>query len=212
MNLARHRAGGLTFTELLKSAHDDTHPGFLCTYRRVIKALGPRPGEATAWIKDEVKRHCNSCPVCQKIKPAREKIFANAGTIRSRPFSAYAFDVVTLSEPDADGNRYILVCVDSWSRALELFPLKQANSTEVFQCLNDVLCRWGTPHELRCDNAKAFTSAIVRALLSRSHVKMHLTAPYSHQSNGQVENCNRRVMDVLRALVSQLAFFFVWLL
>jgi hypothetical protein len=139
MDLARHRAGGLTFTELLKSAHDDTHPGFLCTYRRVIKALGPRPGEATAWIKDEVKRHCNSCPVCQKIKPAREKIFANAGTIRSRPFNAYAFDVVTLSEPDADGNRYILVCVDSWSRALELFPLKQANSTEVFQCLNDVL-------------------------------------------------------------------------
>jgi hypothetical protein len=201
MDLARHQAGGLAFTELLKSAHDDTHPGFLCTYRRVIKALGPRPGEATAWIKDEVKRHCNACPVCQKIKPAREKIFANAGTIRSRPFSAYAFDVITLSEPDADGNRYILVCVDSWSRALELFPLRQANSTEVFQCLNDLLCRWGTPHELRCDNAKAFTSTIVKALLSRSHVKMHLTAPYSHQSNGQVENCNRRVMDVLRALV-----------
>jgi transposase InsO family protein len=201
MDLARHRAGGLTFTELLKSAHDDTHPGFICTYKRVIKALGPRPGEATAWIKDEVKRHCSACPVCQKIKPAREKIFANAGTIRSRPFSSYAFDVVTLSDPDADGNRYILVCVDSWSRALELFPLKQANSTEVFQCLNDLLCRWGTPHELRCDNAKAFTAAIVRALLSRSHVKMHLTAPYSHQSNGQVENCNRRVMDVLRALV-----------
>lgn len=201
LELARLRAGGLDFNTILERAHDDTHPSFLCTYRRVIKALGPRPGTDSASIKAEVKRYCKACLVCQKIKPAREKIFANIGTIRSRPFMSYAFDVVTLSEPDADGNRYILVCVDSWSRALELFPLKQANSTEVFQCLYDVLCRWGTPHELRCDNAKAFTSSIVKALLSRSYVKMHLTAPYSHQSNGQVENCNRRVMDVLRALV-----------
>lgn len=201
VDLARHRAGGFALADLLIKAHDDSHPSFLCTYRRVIKALGTRPGMSTAWVKDEVKRHCDSCLVCQKIKPARDKIFTSAGTIRSKPFSSYAFDVLTLSEPDADGYRYILVCVDSWSRAVELFPLRQANTSEVFQSLYDLLCRWGTPHELRCDNAKAFTSAVVKALLSRSHVKMHLTAPYSHQSNGQVENCNRRVMDILRALV-----------
>ena len=200
-DLIRCRAGSFSLKEIILRSHDESHPSFLSTYRRVIKAVGPRPGEATAWIKEEVKRHCAACLVCQKIQPAREKIFASVGTIRGRPFSSYAFDVVTLSEPDADGYRYILVCVDSWSRAVELFPLRQANSTEVFQCLNDVLCRWGTPHELRCDNAKAFTSSIVKALLSRSHVRMHLTAPYSHQSNGQVENCNRRMMDVLRALV-----------
>ena len=139
--------------------------------------------------------------VCQKIKPAREKLLMRTGSIRSRPFASYAFDIVTLSEPDADGCRYILVCVDSFSRAVELFALKQANAQEVFQALNDVLCRWGTPHELRCDNAKAFTSSMVKALLGRSHVKQHLTSAYSHQSNGQVENCNRRVMDILRSLV-----------
>lgn len=200
-DLARSRAGGFPIKELLEHAHDDTHPGFLCTWRRVIKALGPRPGRTQASIKDEVKRYCDACLTCQKIKPAREKLNMRAGTIRGRPFASYAFDVITLSEPDSDGHRYILVCVDSFSRAVELFALKQANAFEVFQALNDVLCRWGTPHELRCDNAKAFTSTMVKALLSRSHVKQHLTAPYSHQSNGQVENCNRRVMGILRALV-----------
>lgn len=200
-DLAYVQSGGFPLEEVLKRAHDDTHPGFLCTYRRVIKALGPRPGVSGAEIKSQVRQFCDSCLTCQKILPARTKLQIKAGTIRSRPFASYAFDVVTLSSPDADGNRYILVCVDSFSRAVELFALKQANAHEVFQALNDVLCRWGTPHELRCDNAKAFTSSIVRALLSRSHVKQHLTAPYSHQSNGQVENCNRRVMDILRALV-----------
>ena len=197
LDLARQRRGVASLEDIIKKAHDDTHPGFLCTYRRVIKALGPRPGEATAWIKREVELHCSTCIVCQKIKPAREKCTdRHVGNQL-----AYAFDVVTLSEPDFDGNRYILVCVDSWSRAVELFPLKQANSTEVFQHLYDVLCRWTTPHEMRCDNAKAFTAWIVRALLARCNVKMHLTAPYAHQSNGQVENCNRRVMDILRSLV-----------
>jgi transposase InsO family protein len=200
-NLAYVQSGGFPLEEVLKRAHDDTHPGFLCTYRRVVKALGPRSGVSGAEIKDQVRRFCDSCLTCQKILPARTKLQIKTGTIRSRPFASYAFDVVTLSSPDADGNRYILVCVDSFSRAVELFALKQANAHEVFQALNDVLCRWGTPHELRCDNAKAFTSSIVRALLSRAHVKQHLTAPYSHQSNGQVENCNRRVMDILRALV-----------
>jgi transposase InsO family protein len=200
-DLARHQAGCLPLKDLLEKAHDDTHPGFLCTWRRVIKALGPRPGRSQADIKNEVKRYCDACLTCQKIKPALEKLRTKTGTIRGRPFSSYAFDIVTLSEPDSDGCRYILVCVDSFSRAVELFALRQANAAEVFQALYDVLCRWGTPHELRCDNAKAFTSSMVKALLSRSHVKQHLTAAYSHQSNGQVENCNRRVMDILRALV-----------
>jgi transposase InsO family protein len=135
------------------------------------------------------------------LQPARAKLFAEIGSIRQRPFSTYAFDVVTLSQPDINGVRYILCCVDSFSRAVELFGLKQANASSVLECLNDVLCRWGKPHELRCDNAKAFTSAVVKALLKRIKVKQHLTAPYSHQSNGQVENCNRRVMDVLRAMI-----------
>jgi transposase InsO family protein len=200
-DLARVLSGGFPLRDVLSRSHDDSHPGFLCTWRRVIKAIGPRPGLTQSAIKEEVKRYCEACIICQKIKPAREKLQMRIGTIRARPFSSYAFDVITLSEPDADGHRYILVCVDSFSRAVELFALKQANASEVFQSLYEVLCRWGTPHELRCDNAKAFTSAMIKALLRRSHVKQHLTAPYSHQSNGQVENCNRRVMDILRAMV-----------
>jgi hypothetical protein len=115
-DLARAQSGGFPLAEVLRRAHDDTHPGFLCTWRRVIKAIGPRPGRTQASIKEEVRRHCDACIVCQKIKPAREKLLMKAGTIRGRPFASYAFDVVTLSEPDANGCRYILVCVDSFSR------------------------------------------------------------------------------------------------
>jgi transposase InsO family protein len=198
---AYNQAGGFPLRELLERAHDDTHPGFQSTWRRVVRALGPQPGAAGAAVKAEVKRFCEACLCCQKLQPARAKLLMEISSIRQRPFSTYAFDIVVLSEEDLHGCRYILVCVDSFTRAVELFALKQANAISVVECLNDVLCRWGRAHEVRCDNAKAFTSAVVKALLDRAKVKQHLTAPYSHQSNGQVENCNRRVMEILRAMI-----------
>jgi transposase InsO family protein len=194
-------SGGFPMAELLKRAHDDTHPGFITTWRRVIRAVGAQTTSEAAKTKDEVRRYCNACVCCQKLQPARTKLFADIGSIRQRPFTSYAFDVITLSHPDVDGVRYILCCVDSFSRAVELYGLKQANAQSVLLCLIDVLSRWGRAAELRCDNAKAFTSAMVTALLKRTKVKRHLTAPYSHQSNGQVENCNRRIMDVLRTMI-----------
>jgi transposase InsO family protein len=199
---AAHRAsGGFPLEELLKRAHDSTHPSFITTWRRVIRAVGPQSTADAASTKDQVRRYCNACLCCQKLQPARAKLLADVGSIRQRPFTSYAFDVVTLSQPDVNDVRYILCCVDSFSRAVELFGLKQANAPSVLECLVDVLTRWGRAAELRCDNAKAFTSAMVSALLKRIKVRQHLTAPYSHQSNGQIENCNRRVMDILRAMV-----------
>jgi transposase InsO family protein len=194
-------SGGFPMEELLRRAHDDTHPNFLSTWRRVIRAVGPQSTADAAKTKDQVRRWCDACLCCQKLQPARSKLLADVGSIRQRPFTSYAFDVITLSYPDQDGARYILCCVDSFSRAVELYGLKHANAPSVLECLVDVLSRWGRAAELRCDNAKAFTSMMVTALLKRIKVRQHLTAPYSHQSNGQVENCNRRVMDVLRAMV-----------
>jgi hypothetical protein len=44
-------------------------------------------------------------------------------------------------------------------------------------------------------------AAVTKQLLKRARVQHHFTAPYSHNSNGQVENANRRVMEILRAMI-----------
>ena len=106
-----------------------------------------------------------------------------------------------LSDQDIEGNKYILVVIDSFSRAVELFPMKRASAEAVTTCLHDVLCRWGRPYRVRCDNAKAFAATVTKQLLQRARINQHFCAPYSHNSNGQVENANRRVMEILRAMV-----------
>ena len=89
--------------------------------------------------------------MCQKLKPAKERLEKRAGSIKRRPFTEYAFDVIVLSEADVNGNRYILTVIDSFSQAVELFPLKEASAAEVTCVLNDVMRRWTRPHSLRCE-------------------------------------------------------------
>lgn len=185
----------------IEKVHNESHPSIATTWARVQRACNFPPGLKYQAAKDEVVRFCKSCIVCQKLKPAREKLEQRAGSIKRRPFTEYAFDAIVLSEPDVNGNRYILTVIDSFSQAVELFPLKEASAVEVTCALNDVMCRWTRPHSLRCDNAKAFTAAICRKLCEKARVSLHLIAPYAHNSNGAVENANRRVEYLLRALI-----------
>jgi hypothetical protein len=187
--------------DLIKRCHDDTHPSFPVTWRRVVRATGIEPGAENAKLKEQVRHYCDACLTCQKLQPARKRVAARIGSIKKRPFGELAFDVIVLNSPDIEDNRYILTVIDNFSHAVELFPIKKASAEVITTCLHDVLCRWGKPHQVRCDNAKAFAAAVTKQLLQRAKVKQHFCAPYSHNSNGQVENANRRVMDILRAMI-----------
>jgi len=187
--------------DMIRRCHDSTHPSFPVTWRRVIRASGIGPGKAQADLKKQVRHFCDACIICQKLQPARERVAARQGSIKKRPFGEYAFDVIVLNAPDIEDNRYILTVIDNFSHAVELFPIKKASADVITTCLHDVLCRWGRPYQVRCDNAKAFAAAVTTQLLKRAKVRQHFTAPYSHNSNGQVENANRRVMEILRAMI-----------
>jgi transposase InsO family protein len=194
--------GGFNHKELLRLCHDHTHPCFTITWKRMVQATGVEPGRDENEMRAECKRYCDTCLVCQKLKPAKERVSAKLGAIRSKPFAQLAFDLIVLSgSEDAEGHRYILVVVDSFTHAVELFPLKRATADSVVAALHDVLSRFHKPHEVRHDNAKQFTAAVVQKLLKMACIRQHTTPPYRHWSNGQVENANRRVMGVLRAMI-----------
>ena len=182
-------------------AHDETHPSFATTWARVQRAHGFPPGDSGAKLKAEVKSYCDTCLICAKLKPAREKLEARTGSIRQRPFTQYAFDLIVLSEPDSRGFKYIFAIIDTFSGAVELFPLRKAAVMDVAECLHDVLQRWTRPHSVRCDNAKSFAAAAVKEMLKLARIKQHFVAPYSHVSNGQIENANRRIEYLLRAMI-----------
>jgi hypothetical protein len=57
--------------------------------------------------------------MCNKVWKLRgEPQRAQAAVIRQRPFTEVAIDLIVLTEPDRDGNKNILVIIDSFSGAV----------------------------------------------------------------------------------------------
>jgi hypothetical protein len=66
----------------IEKVHNETHPSIATTWARVQRACNFPPGKKYQDAKDEVVRFCKSCIVCQKLKPARERLEQRAGSIK----------------------------------------------------------------------------------------------------------------------------------
>ncbi len=56
-----------------------------------------------------------------------------------------------------DGYNHILVCVCSFSKWVELYPMKSKSSSEVWNVIySKLFSRFGVPVEFRCDRGTEF--------------------------------------------------------
>ena len=178
------------------------HVGKVRSYARMRKLSGFPWGATTAKIYDTVKRECEGCLLCNKIWSTRGSIEAAGGAIiRQRPWTEVAMDLIVLDEADEDGNKNILVIVDSFTRAVELYPVATGDAETAAACLFDVYNRYGRPRRVRCDGAKAFVKSVVKRLNRLVGVAVHPILPYSPYQNGQVERYNQEVMRHLRTII-----------
>ena len=201
------RAGNAERVDFLQSfrrVHNSKvgHVGKVRTYSRLRRLPGFPWGLKTADLFESVKRECEGCLLCRKVWATRGEIEgAGSAVIRQRPWTEVAIDIIVLDEPDEDGNRNILTVVDSFSRAIELFPIETGDAQTVAACLYDVYNRYGRPRRVRCDGAKAFVKSVVKRLNRLLGVTLHPVLPYSPYQNGQVERYNQEVMRHLRTIV-----------
>ena len=186
----------------LRLVHSDTagHVGSVKMYRR-LRLLQEYPWDMTTRaIMAEISRFIEACPICQK-SASMPSYLPSGRWIRQPPFREIAIDVLEMPFPDTDGNAKVLVVVDSFTRALELFPLPTADAERVAECLYAVYCRYHRIAVVRCDNAKAFLGSVVTLLLRLLGSTLHPVTPYAHWQNGQVERANKEILRHLRALL-----------
>jgi hypothetical protein len=188
--------------QYLKLVHSDSagHVGALKTYRR-LRMLPEYPWDLSSReILDQAARFIAACPVCQKSS-SLPAACPSIRWIRQPPFQEVAIDVLEMPFPDSDGNAKVLVAVDSFTRAIELFPLPTADAERVAECLYSVYCRYHRITVIRCDGAKAFAGSVVSQLLKILGSTLHVITPFAHWQNGQVERAHREILRHLRALV-----------
>ncbi|MES9902836.1 MAG: reverse transcriptase domain-containing protein [Sedimenticola sp.] len=185
-----------TILENLHSCPTGGHMGFEKTVDKIRQKY--------YWygMLSQVKKWCKSCKDCAQSKSAPRKQRAPLVQDQAtRPFERIAMDIVGPIPTTSDGNRFILVVSDYFTKWPEAFALKDHKALTVAQILVDeIICRYGIPSRLHCDQGRDFESRVIQEVCRLLDVKKTRTTPYHPESDGLVERLNRSLVQMLRTV------------
>ena len=154
----------------------------------------------------DVKVFVQTCHKCNKNKSANKTFKAPMVLYQAGyPMHRNHIDIIGPFTKSHNGNVYILMIVDQFTRWLECFPLSdQTAHTVADKAVRDVYSRLGFPEILHSDQGPCFTSALFTQMCKLLQIAKSRTLPYRPASNGQCERYNRVVLDMIRCLSSDL--------
>ncbi len=156
-------------------------------------------------MKVDINDHVAKCVQCAQHKGTVPK----PAPILQYPPPAGPWDVVAIDllqlPASNQGSRYLLVCVDHFSRFVILAPLPNKTAEAVAHALvSKLFCPYSTPRVLLSDNGAEFRNALLEEICRQFNIKQTFTVTYHPSSNGLVERANRKILDVLRPIVGRL--------
>ena len=121
-----------------------------------------------------------------------------------QPWDVVAVDLLQLPKSH-HGSQYLLVCVDHFSRYVVLIPVKSKSAVAIAHGLvTQLICPHTTPRVLMSDNGTEFRNAVLAEICTMYNIKQTFTVAYHPSSNGLVERANRKILECLRHVVSEL--------
>ena len=98
------------------------------------------------------------------------------------------------------GNKYLLVIVDYFTRWAEAFALPdQQAETLAATFVREFVCRYGAPLEVHSDQGRNFESALFQEICRLFGICKTRSSPYHPSSNGLVERFNRTLASLIRS-------------
>ena len=119
------------------------------------------------------------------------------------PFQCISMDIVEPLPTKDNGNKFILVFVHFLSRYTEIVPIKERTSISVAEALRHrVITRHSCPQTLLSDNALEFTSELFSKLCTFYNIKKCNIVAHKPSSNGLVERTNKKIIEILRTVIT----------
>ena len=183
-------------SDIMKEAHEGISGGHLGQEKTLhrIKQRFYWPG-----YFNDVRNWCASCCSCTTRKTPAPSRHAPMGTITAGyPMQIVAADLLGPLPESENGNSYILVVADYFTRWMEAFPLPNQEATTVANKLvDDVFLRFSIPEQLHTDQGRQFESQLLHEVCKLLNIHKTRTTPYHPQSDGLVERFNRTLLNML---------------
>ena len=155
-------------------------------------------------LRRKINEWLKTCETCQKVK------YKNIGTKAplqiievQRPNQLLSIDFIGPLPKARAGLRYVLVCLDAFSKYVALYPLKHATTNAVInKIFNDYIKNHGKPERIQCDHGTQFTSPKWIEKLEKEKITCTFSSIRHPQSN-IVERCNKELKRLFRTLVDE---------
>jgi hypothetical protein len=113
-----------------------------------------------------------------------------------------AMDIVGPLPVTASQNRYILTMQDTFTRyPLAVAILNATAETIARQFISCLVCSFGVPASVLCDNGRNFTSDLMKRICDLLHVRQVFTSFYHPQGNSHLERSHKSFADVMKSYV-----------
>ena len=185
----------------LSRSHDSEtgHGGFIRTIEKI---------KSWCWWNtcvNDAKNYCKACRTCKMNKFHLEKPIP----ILSHPpvnkvFERLHIDLVGPLPKTSNGNKYIMTCIDAFSRYAICTALpNKMMSTVARAFVDEVIAAYGPISSLYSDRGLEWTGSDFRNAVKSLGVTQSFTTSFCPQSNGLCKRLNKTITEILRCLCYQ---------
>ena len=138
------------------------------------------------------------CYECQsmKEKPPTPKVYCPRIPLDTRLMARVSMDIKEMPKSIL-GYTCILVCVCEYTNWVKAIPLvDQKSGTIADAVFFRIICEYGTPKAIICDEGPAFTSDLMKMYFYAMNIKPYYISPMNHGSN-RAERYIRTLNDIL---------------
>jgi len=188
--------------DIMRQMHDSVwagHPG-MSRMKSTVLARYYWPHitkDIESWI-----RCCDKCNRTKRGSP-RSK-FPLLQEISGAPFHRVSFDIIGPLPMSDNGNRFVLVMVDHFSKWAEAYAMPNHQAITV---ATQMSTRWfathGIPLKLHSDNGQELKGHIMRELKSLLSVRGTFITPYRPKANGLCERTNQTIENIVMCMVGE---------
>ena len=162
--------------KVIKATHVNSGHGAWKTMYKMIRSRCYFPGIGSACY-DHVKS-CSSCAAANPVHgPAMPPTRAS---VPGSPWTEVTIDSLELGTDRSGCYHCVLVCVDSFTKWVEVEPLRRHGAISVANAFSKICTRWGAPDVVRVDNGLEFANAIVDSVFRIFGVRVSTGAVVIH--------------------------------